>query len=77
MIELALHDELDELFSENLPSGAIRLHLGLNHNWDDLSARFGDELDSGQLQIARGLLADDNAARHFERVGDALIIRVA
>ena len=74
MVELALHDHLDEIKLESASSGRIRIHLGLNHSRTQLEAALAQ---AGMPDISRaavGLFSDDSANRNFRRVDDYLLI---
>lgn len=74
MVELALHDELNEPYAEVLENQTTRIHLGLNHKSDDLHQL---DLENHKLQKAVNLLSNDNQLRDFIRTENFVLIREA
>lgn len=77
MIELALHNQLDSIYVEDLAGGTKRIHLGTNHSSHQMAEGLADQLDKAQITQARDLLANDGLSRSFERQNDYVIIRPA
>lgn len=75
MVELALHDELDKIYTEVLEDSTTRIHLGMNHKSDDIKAHLGNELNEAQLKLAVSLLADDNTERDFINTPHFVLIK--
>lgn len=74
MVELALHNQLDNVFIEDF-GHTKRIHLGLNHSAQDIQSSLSYELQEQLLEQAKSLMSNDNQARHFIRENDFVIIR--
>lgn len=75
MVELALHDELENIYTEVLEDQTTRIHLGMNHKSDDIKEHLGNELNEAQLNLAVNLLADDNTDRDFINTPQFVLIK--
>lgn len=76
MVELALHDELEAPYVENI-NESLRVHLGMNHTSEDIRRTLNIDLNEEQLNLACDLLSNDARERNYIRTADFVLIRPA
>jgi hypothetical protein len=74
-MELAIHQNLDEIFIEPIDADRYRVHLPIGMGSDVLSEKIGSSLTEDQLNQAIDLLSNDDGNRVFEHKGDYVLVR--
>ena len=75
MVEIAMYNERDAVGVEQLETGDLRLHIGIDHTSDHIVEALTAQGFSHHVEEAVKLISDDELARDFEPKGDHVLIR--
>jgi hypothetical protein len=73
-IQLLVSDLFNDVNLALAPDGALDIHVGLHHSWEDVHEGIADLLTENELEIVRQLWSDDECEREFRRTAEGLRI---
>ena len=75
MVELAIHNGLEAIYVTDQSGGVPCVHLGIQHDSDDLETSLAGKLSEDQIQSAKRLMSDDSIERSFSTRADYVVVR--
>ena len=75
MVEIAMYNERDAVGVEQLETGEVRLHIGIDHTADHIVEALRTNGFDDHVDEAVKLISDDELARDFETKDDFVLIK--
>lgn len=75
MVEIAMYNERDAVEVEQLETGDVRVHIGIDHTSEHVVVALQAQGFNHLVKEAVKLISDDELARDFEPRGNHVLIR--
>jgi hypothetical protein len=73
-LQLLVSELFDDVNLTLAPDGALDIHVGLHHSWEDIHEGVANLLTENELEVVRQLWSEDECEREFHRTAEGLRI---